>query len=335
MLGLRFAACTEFGAHGKAFLAVDKKSLDVCIFKTLEDPGIAWFDTHAPILARGGLRGMVHMTGGGLEPFAHAIFAPLYGSTLESFAAGIGAFKARSALRVVLEVTGILAAVGSAGLLHPGLCAQNVFLGADAHVTVLDWGLPGTPSGYRAPELDSGKVTVASEVYALGSLLFRMIAGFEPHRPRTAAESFDQFGKLLQAGHAPKLVTVLERCMAFDPSTRFSCHSELLFVVGRMLHEAIEDAPEELGDVDDASMQGGVRAEIDQKLDWLDESDGGFPTDARDQERRRSTKSTRRPADAAEVSTKATASALDAMRAELTQSFRKGQRTQRKPEDEA
>ncbi|MCA8970210.1 MAG: hypothetical protein KDC95_10515 [Planctomycetes bacterium] len=334
-LGLRLSDVTEFGAHGTSFLAVDTKAHEVRVFKVLEEGVQSWFESHAPLLRRGELRGMARLLSTATAPIPHAVFEPLHGTSLEALASGIGAFKARSALRAILEVTGILAGPGSAGLFHPGLCAQNVFFGADGRITVLDWGLPGAPSGYRAPELDDGRSTVASEIYAIGAMLFRLLTGFEPHRPRTADESFDQLGKLLQAGHSPKVITVLERCLSFDKGARFACHSELLFVIGRMLHEAIEDAPDELGDVDAVSGAGGVRAEIEKQLDWLDEDDGGFPTDERDRERKRAAKKARQGNEPTEVSTEATASALDAMRAELVQSFRKGTRGARNKEDGA
>jgi len=86
-----------------------------------------------------------------------------------------------------------LSAVHAAGLLHRDVKAQNVMMGADGRVMLMDFGaggeesrpsetgLAGTPL-YLAPEVLSGEgaATVRSDVYSTGVLLFFLLTGTYP-----------------------------------------------------------------------------------------------------------------------------------------------------------
>ncbi|GII24996.1 serine/threonine-protein kinase [Planosporangium mesophilum] len=110
----------------------------------------------------------------------------------------------RVAVRVAAEVAAALSAAHARGLVHRDIKPANVML-TSAGVKVVDFGIAalagsgadnaptvlGTPA-YLAPERLNGKaVTPASDVYALGLLLFRMLTGRLPWRAETATQMIE------------------------------------------------------------------------------------------------------------------------------------------------
>jgi hypothetical protein len=108
------------------------------------------------------------------------------------------------AVRVAAEVAAALAAAHAQGLVHRDIKPANVML-TSAGVKVVDFGIAalaganadtsptvlGTPA-YLAPErLVGSAVTPASDVYALGLLLFRMLTGGLPWRAETVTQMIE------------------------------------------------------------------------------------------------------------------------------------------------
>jgi serine/threonine-protein kinase len=117
-----------------------------------------------------------------------------------------GPVPAADALRICAQVAAALTAAHARGVVHRDIKPVNVMLPASG-VKVLDFGISavagehepapdgrsvwGTPA-YLAPErIDGGPVTPASDVYALGLLLYRLLAGAPPWRAESIADLFD------------------------------------------------------------------------------------------------------------------------------------------------
>lgn len=114
----------------------------------------------------------------------------VHGKTLSLVVREQGPFGYREAALVGLDVSKALSAVHRAGLLHRDIKAENVMREAGGRILLMDFGLTtlshlhselsGTPR-YMAPELFAGaSASVASDIYAVGVLLFHLVTGQYP-----------------------------------------------------------------------------------------------------------------------------------------------------------
>ena len=114
------------------------------------------------------------------------------GRTLETELASRSPIAAREAIDIGLQVCGAVGAVHDAGVVHGDIKASNVMRAGDGRLVLMDFGaggergaldtatLTGTPL-YLAPELlAGGRATPASDIYAVGVLLFRALTGTFP-----------------------------------------------------------------------------------------------------------------------------------------------------------
>jgi eukaryotic-like serine/threonine-protein kinase len=152
------------------------------------------------------------------------------------------------ALAIGVDLARGLAAAHRRGVLHRDLNPGNAIVDEEGAVKLLDFGLasfgggPGTGAtgtvtgtpDYLAPELWRGEpASRRSDVYALGALLYHLIAGKTPHAD-VAAEDLPRAAVERDApaleGDAPSsraLAAVLARCLARDPDERFASADEL------------------------------------------------------------------------------------------------------------
>ncbi|MGC9671264.1 protein kinase domain-containing protein [Planosporangium sp. 12N6] len=178
-------------------------------------------------------------TGDG-ETVPYVVMELISGRTLAERLAG-GPMPWRAALRVGAEVAAALAAAHARGLVHRDVKPANIMLTASG-VKVVDFGIAavagetgeprpdgtvlGTPA-YLAPErLDGGPVRPASDVYALGLLLYRALAGGMPWTAETTTQMINanvqvEPRPLPAITGLPDGVTELcLRCLAKNPSDR-------------------------------------------------------------------------------------------------------------------
>jgi tetratricopeptide (TPR) repeat protein len=114
----------------------------------------------------------------------------VHGKTLALLVREQGPFGYREAALIGLDVAKALSAVHRTGLLHRDIKVENVMREEGGRILLMDFGLSalpqwqgelaGTPR-YMAPELFAGsEASVASDIYAVGILLFYLVAGQFP-----------------------------------------------------------------------------------------------------------------------------------------------------------
>ena len=133
------------------------------------------------------------------------------------------------------------------GILHRDLKPANMLFDEFDQPRVADFGLAvpiaaagglgteaaGTPA-YMAPEQLTGEVTVATDVYGLGAVLYELLTGGPPH----AAWTLDATLELVRAAAPtpparlnprvdPDLDAVCRKCLAADPAGRYASAAEL------------------------------------------------------------------------------------------------------------
>src|SRR6185503_18131179 len=139
----------------------------------------------------------------GEEPSGPYIVMELVqGEDLATILRRSGPLPPRQAARIASGVAGALAAAHGRGLVHRDVKPGNVLIGRDGQVKVVDFGiaraiaeaqvtLPGTTLGsvhYFSPEQARGEpATAASDIYALGIVLYEMLTGVRPWEGDSAA----------------------------------------------------------------------------------------------------------------------------------------------------
>ena len=168
----------------------------------------------------------------------------VHGKTLSVLVSSQGPFGYREAALIGLDVAKALSAVHRAGMLHRDIKAENVMREEYGRILLMDFGLStlpqrqtdiaGTPS-YMAPELFSGsQATVATDIYAVGVLLFYLVSAQHPVRlgGLTAKEAAAAISKRraltdLRPDLSESFLRTVSVAMDMDPAKRFSSAGQL------------------------------------------------------------------------------------------------------------
>ncbi len=203
----------------------------------------------------------------------------LEGETLADLLARRGRLPPAAALPIVRQVAAALAAAHAVGVVHRDLKSGNVFLveaTGGRRAVVTDFGLAASPlagdaasltatgelvgsPAYMAPEQVRGEEpTPATDVYALGVVLYEMVTGELPFTGKSAF--YTALKRLQEPPPSPRVLApeldpaweaVILRCLAREPGERFASAGEVAAALAtaegesgaRAVAEAIAPAP--------------------------------------------------------------------------------------------
>jgi serine/threonine protein kinase len=189
----------------------------------------------------------------GEEPFL--VMEHIKGIPLSKVIRSRRSVSVTTALDFARQIASAVAHAHDRGVIHGDLKSSNVMIGPDGHVTILDFGLAvrrtegkadlefdstrlspsSTAAGtvpYMAPEIIRGQpASVQSDVWALGVLLFEMIAGRRPFAGNTPYEVAANI-LIYQRTSMESLVQgpireVIDRCLSIDAAGRYGTVREL------------------------------------------------------------------------------------------------------------
>jgi tetratricopeptide (TPR) repeat protein len=176
------------------------------------------------------------------------------GETLAERLERTGPIARDEAVSTFGQIAAGVAAAHQAGVVHRDLKPANVMLTmSGSRAVVMDFGLARAPSSsdlsesrtvsgvlvgtpeYMAPEqIGSSPATPATDVYALGLILFEMLSGARPYAGGTTFESWMRRAReepRRLSGDIPgvqrRIDEVIARCLAYEPSKRFRDASEV------------------------------------------------------------------------------------------------------------
>ena len=199
---------------------------------------------------------------------AYVVTELLEGETLRAVLSR-GAMPWRRAAEICASIADGLSAAHAKGIVHRDLKPENVFITHDGLVKILDFGLararpkPASPVddshpterlhsdeidsdtnvigtvGYMAPEqLRAEPATPATDLFALGCILFECIAGRGAFRADTAIDTMtavlrDDLPPLTQSGQRVpyELDRIVHRCVEKKPAARFQSARDLAFAL--------------------------------------------------------------------------------------------------------
>ncbi len=159
---------------------------------------------------------------------------------------------AGQAAALVATIAEAIQVAHESGVIHRDLTPANILLTAGGAPKISDFGLArrlqdgggltqsgtamGTPS-YMAPEQAQGRraaIGPATDVYALGAVLYELLTGRPPFRAETAAETVSQLinqdpaaPSQLNAKVPRDLETVCLKCLNKEPERRYATAAEL------------------------------------------------------------------------------------------------------------
>jgi serine/threonine protein kinase len=255
---LEVIECVAFGAHGDVYRARDPHLDRDVALKLLhsapeddasQDAGLM----EGRLLARVRHPTVVTVYGADrIDGRAGIWMEFVRGRTLQQEVQSGGPLPVDEAIRTCVEVCRALQAIHAAGLIHRDVKAHNVMREDSGRVILMDFGAGFDPSGpdarmegtpaYLAPELwTGGRGNIASDIYAVGVLLFFLLSGRLPVDGRSMAELrlWHRSGNPVPVGvldRAPAgLRGIIARALAPRPDARFQSAAELAAALERLL----------------------------------------------------------------------------------------------------
>jgi hypothetical protein len=187
----------------------------------------------------------------------------LRGRTLSERIVEEGPADSETTLDYLSQMVAAMAAIHQEGIVHRDFKSDNLFLerreGRREHLWVMDFGLarreedggPLPTGGYLAGTLDymapeqivAHQATVASDIYAVGVVLFELLTGQRPFGGRTAVGSTAEPTARGRAARVSSLRSgdgrwdeIVARCLEPEPKHRWGSVLDLLAAAQRSVH---------------------------------------------------------------------------------------------------
>jgi serine/threonine-protein kinase len=238
------------GGMGSVYLAHDptlkrRVAIKVLPARLAADPDyVARFEREATTLAQIRHPNLMHIYAVGKDRGLHYIAMEyIQGRNLAERLRDAGPLPLPEAVRILSQVLAALEKVHAVGVVHRDLKPANILMDEDERAVLMDFGLAkprydrsvttdnlllGTPE-YMAPELAEGaEADFRSEIYALGIILFEMLAGKVPFRASSAIATLREHVEKplppvsrLRPDLPKQLDAILARALAKKPEQRY------------------------------------------------------------------------------------------------------------------
>ena len=162
----------------------------------------------------------------------------LNGETLESLLGREGTLPHEQVLNIALDLADALVLMHRRSVVHGDIKGSNIMVQRDGSPVIMDFGSAGDPNGvspragsplYMAPEQLAGSpASPAGDTYALGVMLFRMLAGDYPISAKTldGLIAAHQLDREVATDLIPReWRSLVGRCLARDAARRPSAES--------------------------------------------------------------------------------------------------------------
>ena len=186
----------------------------------------------------------------------YAVMELLEGETLRD-RLGRGTLPWREAAELAAGIADGLAAAHAKGIIHRDLKPENLFLTHDGRLKILDFGLAHTATdssrndstsqmivgtiGYMAPEqLRAQKVEPASDLFAVGCVLYEVLTGSRPFARDSSIETSmailrEPAPTLSKRTYPPELSSIVSTCLQKEISARYASASDLALALRNVL----------------------------------------------------------------------------------------------------
>jgi Tol biopolymer transport system component len=176
-----------------------------------------------------------------------------------------GPIPIRKSVDWAIQIAKGVAAANDKGIVHRDLKPENLFVTADGHIKILDFGLArlqlatladgasmtspavttvGTvlgTAGYMSPEQVRGQETDhRTDIFTFGAVLYEMLSGERAFKGATPADTMsailnkdagDLSRLLAESGSGAQLDRIVAHCLEKDPGARFQSARDLVFAL--------------------------------------------------------------------------------------------------------
>ncbi len=163
------------------------------------------------------------------------------GEELSSLLHRIGRLPNDKAIQLARQICAGLAAAHETGILHRDLKPANVMIDENGNARITDFGLAGLAEEFKADEIgagtpaymspeqiEGGELTIKSDIYSLGLVLYELFTGKQAFMAATVGELINlrrsntspTTPTSIVKGFDPVIEKVIDRCIQKDPSQR-------------------------------------------------------------------------------------------------------------------